>query len=220
MSDKKQWYEKRTWVVIWLIFCLPIGLFGLIKNHKFKARTKWILGTIFVLIFASLVNGSINSVLKLEREAKEAGYQSYLAYSEAKELGIESPEEYQKYKNEQRQREEEIAAQEQQKKEEAKRLKEEKANSKIITLPDGQEIFETLAVNLCKDEIKDQLSSPSSAKFPRVFSGDYTLPVKEGNTFTYRNYVEAPNSFGVMLRKNYVCVIDGDANRIVANFEE
>ena len=117
MSDKKQWYEKRTWVVIWLIFCLPIGLFGLIKNHKFKARTKWILGTIFMLIFVAFMNGVIREGISQAKIAEEAGYPNYSVYKEAQELGLQSYGEYQQYKDQKRQRE-------QKKKEEAKRLKE------------------------------------------------------------------------------------------------
>ena len=232
-SKEKVWYDTKTGVITLLIIFFPMGLYGLIKNNKFKVKTKWILGTVFLLIFGSVTTGLINLNSNLEKEAKEAGYESYSEYSEAKKLGLENPEAYQEHK-------ERIAALEQQKIEEERQKKEQEQKAKervaafkeqeekqkneettktVITLPNGEEIFETLAVNLCRDEIKGQLLSPSSAKFPSVFSGEYTLPVKDGNTFTYRNYVDAPNSLGVMLRKNFVCVVDGDANTVVAEFD-
>lgn len=58
------------------------------------------------------------------------------------------------------------------------------------------------AVAVAKAEIKSRLKSPSSAKFPSLFS-EYTITKSGSNTFTVSSYFDAQNSFGTFLRKTY-----------------
>mgnify|MGYP004534554829 CR=1 FL=1 len=58
------------------------------------------------------------------------------------------------------------------------------------------------AVAIAQTEIKGRLKSPSSAKFPWSFD-EYTI-TKSGKTFIVKSYVEAKNSFGTLLKINYL----------------
>lgn len=58
------------------------------------------------------------------------------------------------------------------------------------------------AVAIAQREIKDRLKSPSSAKFPWSFD-EYTI-TKSDRTFKVKSYVEAKNSFGTLLKINYM----------------
>lgn len=85
-----------------------------------------------------------------------------------------------------------------------------------ITLPDGTEVEESTARFMCEDRTKDQLRAPSTASFVGPFSGDYTAPRKIGNTWRHTVIVDAENAFGAKVRATFECVIDGDANTVVA----
>lgn len=69
-------------------------------------------------------------------------------------------------------------------------------NSKITEEEKGN------AVAIAQTEIKEKLKSPSSAKFPWGFD-EYTI-TKSGKTFIVKSYVEAKNSFGTLLKINYL----------------
>ena len=58
------------------------------------------------------------------------------------------------------------------------------------------------AVSAAKIVVKDKLKSPSTAKFPWGFD-EYTVK-RSGNDFIVGGYVDAENSFGAMLRQEFV----------------
>ncbi len=53
--------------------------------------------------------------------------------------------------------------------------------------------------------VKRQLKAPSTAKFP--YCSTATI-VHDGNTWTVLSYVDAQNSFGAMLRSEFIAVIE------------
>ena len=82
--------------------------------------------------------------------------------------------------------------------------------SETITLPGGREVSAALAKNLCQDVIKDQLISPSTARFPSVSSSDYRLPSRVGNTWRGTIAVDSQNALGAMIRSTWSCEVSGD----------
>lgn len=59
-----------------------------------------------------------------------------------------------------------------------------------------------MAIVLCEMHAKNVLKSPRSAKFPwakkAVFDGELAI---------LKSYVDAQNSFGAMIRTNYICTV-------------
>lgn len=88
------------------------------------------------------------------------------------------------------------------------------SSREVITLPNGTTITSSEAVVRCKEIIRAQLLSPSSAKFPGPFSDRYTRPVRSGNTWRYLAHVDAQNAFGAMLPSSWNCVLDGNTGEI------
>lgn len=60
-------------------------------------------------------------------------------------------------------------------------------------------IDESKAFIIAKDFVEDNLKAPSTADF----SGEYSYS-KTGNTFTITSQVDAQNSFGAMLRMDWI----------------
>lgn len=56
--------------------------------------------------------------------------------------------------------------------------------------------------------VEDALKAPSTAKFP-VYSEDMVVDGGDGS-FIVSAYVDAQNSFGAMMRSNYVCIMQYD----------
>lgn len=65
-----------------------------------------------------------------------------------------------------------------------------------------------LAFICSQAQIEKMLISPSSAKFPTMRSGGRVNTIDNG-IYGVESYVDAQNTFGVMLRKNYLCKISG-----------
>ena len=66
-----------------------------------------------------------------------------------------------------------------------------------------------LAYSVMKDFVKQQLISPSTAKFPGfVFGGanEHVTPLGD-HKFKIASYLDAQNAFGAMIRTNYVGVV-------------
>ncbi len=87
-------------------------------------------------------------------------------------------------------------------------------SQEAITLPNGTTITSSEAVVRCRGMIRDQLVSPSSAKFPGPFSDRYTRPVKSGNAWRYVAHVDSQNAFGATLPSSWNCVLDGNTGEI------
>lgn len=66
----------------------------------------------------------------------------------------------------------------------------------------------------CKDAVRKQLLSPSTAKFPWM----PPTPVKVTGSCTWQlaSYVDAKNAFGVAIRYDYVCAVDPVADTVKA----
>jgi hypothetical protein len=71
---------------------------------------------------------------------------------------------------------------------------------------------DTEVMSNCRRVIRDRLIAPSSAKFPGVFSGDFSEPRRNSadGYWVWRTHVDAQNAFGAMLRQRYECVVRDD----------
>lgn len=63
-----------------------------------------------------------------------------------------------------------------------------------------------------QDCVSPYLKSPSSAKFPYISDNTYTVKSRLHNIYIVTGYVDSQNSFGAMLRSNYVVTIEYDPN--------
>lgn len=57
---------------------------------------------------------------------------------------------------------------------------------------------------LAKDVVKGNIKSPSSAKFPSAYNSDGVTISKSDGKYLVNAYVEAENSFGVLIKNNFV----------------
>ena len=73
-----------------------------------------------------------------------------------------------------------------------------------------EEVQKGLAYIISKDVVKARLKSPSTAKFPSIIWNSESIKVLHlGNEkYRVRAHVDAPNSFGAMIRQNYSVVIE------------
>ena len=88
------------------------------------------------------------------------------------------------------------------------------SSQEVITLPNGTTITSSEAVVRCRDIIRAQLLSPSSASFPGPFSDRYTRPTRSGNVWRYIAHVDSQNAFGATLPSSWNCVLDGNTGEI------
>jgi hypothetical protein len=63
---------------------------------------------------------------------------------------------------------------------------------------------------MCNEFVKERLVAPSTAEFGK-YSEDNVL-VMENNQYGVLGYVDAQNSFGAMLRKEYACIMQDKGN--------
>src|ERR1035437_1878574 len=57
---KKEWYKNPVYVILWLIFFFPVGIYGVWKYPTWSKRTKWILTALpAVLIIWSMISSSM-----------------------------------------------------------------------------------------------------------------------------------------------------------------
>ena len=52
------WYEKKTIVILLLIFIFPVGLYGLWKGTLFPGKARWIITLVGCLLFLSVLGNS------------------------------------------------------------------------------------------------------------------------------------------------------------------
>ena len=66
---------------------------------------------------------------------------------------------------------------------------------------------EIAAWTMCELAVKDKLKSPSSASFPWAGAKDFTESLGEGR-YRVRAYVDSQNTFGAMVRSQFVCEVE------------
>lgn len=78
-------------------------------------------------------------------------------------------------------------------------------------LPESPELTANKAFVSCRGFVKERLKAPASAKF----SSDVTYKKEGENIYIINSYVDSQNSFGAMLRQNFICKIkmNSDDNR-------
>ncbi len=59
-----------------------------------------------------------------------------------------------------------------------------------------------MSITLCEMRARETLKAPRSAKFPWVKKASF-----DGNLAILNSYVDAQNSFGAMIRTNYICTL-------------
>lgn len=74
-----------------------------------------------------------------------------------------------------------------------------------------------LAYNLCMDDVKSKLKSPSTAKFPSLFDRSDQISA-DGNIYTINSWVDSQNGFGSMIRSKWKCVrvVEGEYTRLIS----
>jgi hypothetical protein len=50
-QQNKKWYQKTVWIILFLIFLFPVGLFLMWKYSRWSLKVKWILGIVFGLLY-------------------------------------------------------------------------------------------------------------------------------------------------------------------------
>ena len=65
----------------------------------------------------------------------------------------------------------------------------------------------TMAFVMANQRIKEQLKSPSTAKFPSITTKGVAV-VKQEFTYTVTGYVDSQNSFGAVVRTRYQVIIE------------
>lgn len=79
-----------------------------------------------------------------------------------------------------------------------------------------EEEQKTLAYVYSQLCVKQKLKSPSSAKFP--YTDEAEILKENDSTYLIKSYVDSQNSFGAMLRTNYLCeVIIVDEEHYICN---
>lgn len=73
--------------------------------------------------------------------------------------------------------------------------------------PAGSQGGEASAYGACRDYVKDQLVSPSSASFPSLYSSEVTVTDNGSGRWTVSGPVDADNSFGASLRSSFTCTV-------------
>lgn len=50
-TKKGNWYENKLYVILWLIFFFPVGIYGVWKTGDWSKRTRWILTALPIVLF-------------------------------------------------------------------------------------------------------------------------------------------------------------------------
>lgn len=86
-----------------------------------------------------------------------------------------------------------------------------KANNSVEAQTQARlEQLKNEAVFCCRAEARKRLKSPSSGKFP-WFASEAAVSVTD-NQYTVAEQMDAVNSFGVVLRYNYMCKVKVEEN--------
>lgn len=65
-----------------------------------------------------------------------------------------------------------------------------------------------LALSYSRDYVKDALKAPATAKFPGILEAYDHVRHVGGDKYVISSYVDSENSFGALIRTNYICEIE------------
>lgn len=85
---------------------------------------------------------------------------------------------------------------------------EQRAAREAKELDDGSFIVQ------CQDQVRARLKSPSTARFPGVLEKADSVTTYENGNKDWSGWVDSQNSFGAMIRTEFLCEYDLDAQRI------
>lgn len=74
-------------------------------------------------------------------------------------------------------------------------------------LPKSPESSANMAYIQCQDFVKQDLKSPTSAKFTL---DDFTSRKESNDVYIINSYVDSQNSYGAIIRQNFICKIKLD----------
>lgn len=75
----------------------------------------------------------------------------------------------------------------------------------------GSDDQKTMAMVMCEEFVDRTLKAPGTAEYGGLSDATITYEAA-AETYTVRNYVDAENSFGAMLRSNFVCEVKDAGN--------
>lgn len=78
----------------------------------------------------------------------------------------------------------------------------------------GVEHNKLLAFSYATDCVKNNLKSPSSAKFVGLLEKEESVKYIGDDTYEIKSWVDSQNSFGAMIRSNFRCVISFKDNKV------
>ena len=72
-----------------------------------------------------------------------------------------------------------------------------------------------MAYGYAEDFVEKQLTSPSTAKYPKVVERDKHITILGNNRYEINSWVDSQNSFGATIRTRFSCIIifEGDMVR-------
>jgi hypothetical protein len=94
-TSNESWFNKKGVVITLLVFCFPVGLYGMWKSNKFQDKTKWMVTGImgFLVIISTIAH-----------DPYDAGLNSFNhgSYSDAVRYMSEIPKDHKNYSNAQK----------------------------------------------------------------------------------------------------------------------
>lgn len=65
IEQKTPWYDKKIWVIVWFIFCWPVGIYGLIKSTTINPIWKMVIFILIaIVVFGNLTNNNSASTAR------------------------------------------------------------------------------------------------------------------------------------------------------------
>jgi hypothetical protein len=71
----------------------------------------------------------------------------------------------------------------------------------------------------CREAVKEQLKSPSTAKFPGLLESDAQARETDDGQRVWVGWVDAENGFGGTVRTDFICTYDPQTEEFVANLQ-
>lgn len=103
---------------------------------------------------------------------------------------------------------------------ESEDLAEQPAEAPDVPEVSGKPINVGLFVVKCRNNVKSQLKSPSTAKFPSALESHSAVRDGEDNVRVWQGYVDSQNGFGAMVRTQFVCTYAPATEEVSAAFME